>query len=190
MKRLYVHEDIYDAMCDEFTTLANAAVVGDGLDPKTTMGPLQNPQQLEKVAAYLEGAKKTGNIIAGGRLLEGDGFFMRPTVVRHISDGDPLVDVEPFGPILPIIKYSDLDDVIERANRLSYGLGASVWSSDLAKAKQVAGRVQAGTKWVNHHGTTLPHIPFGGIKESGIGVEYTEEGLMEFTNVQVINILR
>ena len=190
LKRLYVHEDLYDLMCDEFVALANAAVIGDGLKPETTMGPLQNAQQLEKVIGYLEGARKTGNIITGGNVPDGDGFFMEPTVVRDIKDGDPLVDEEPFGPILPIVKYSDLDDVIDKANQLSYGLGASVWSSDIARAKQVAVRLQAGTKWVNHHGTTLPHIPFGGIKESGIGVEYTEEGLMEFTNIQVINILR
>jgi len=190
MKRLYVHEDLYDAMCDEFAKLAKAAVVGNGLDPETTMGPIQNAAQRDKVAEFLESAKQTGNIIAGGHLIDGPGFFMEPTVVRDVTDGDMLVDEEPFGPILPIIKFSDTDDVIERANRSPYGLGASVWSSDIAKAKQVAARLQAGTKWVNHHGTTLPHIPFGGIKDSGIGVEYTEEGLLEFTNTEVINILK
>ena len=190
MKRLYVHDSLYDAMCKEFSRLASEAVLGDGLDPKTTIGPLQNAQQLEKVAGYLQGASKTGTIIAGGTLLDGPGYFMRPTVVRDISDGDPLVDEEPFGPILPIISYTDIDDVICRANGSTYGLGASVWGTDIDQAKQVAARLQAGTKWVNQHGATLPHVPFGGIKESGIGVEYTQEGLLEFTDIQVINVLR
>jgi len=190
MKRLYVHEDLYDEMCDAIAQQAKAAVIGNGLDAETTIGPMQNAQQLEKVIVYLEGAKKDGKIIAGGNVPDREGFFIEPTVVRDISDGTALVDEEPFGPILPIIKNSDVDNVIARANNSVYGLGASVWGSDLNKAKQVAARLKAGSKWVNQHGATLPHIPFGGIKESGIGVEYTEEGLYEFTNIEVIPLLK
>ena len=115
---------------------------------------------------------------------------MEPTVVRDVTDGDRLVDEEPFGPILPIISFSDVNDVIERANRSEYGLGASVWSDDVQAAKKVAAQLRAGSKWINHHGATLPHIPFGGIKQSGLGLEYTEAGLHEFTNTEVINIRR
>jgi acyl-CoA reductase-like NAD-dependent aldehyde dehydrogenase len=115
------------------------------------------------------------------------GYFIEPTIVRDIKEGSRLVDEEQFGPVLPLIKYSDNDDVIRRANATTYGLGASVWSSDIKRAHDVASRIEAGTVWINKHLDMAPHIPFGGAKQSGIGTEFAEEGLAEFTQLQIIN---
>jgi acyl-CoA reductase-like NAD-dependent aldehyde dehydrogenase len=188
LKRLYVHESIYDAMCDEIAQLAATAVVGDGADASTQFGPVQNKQQFDKVCDYIAGAKSDGRIIAGGDIPDAPGFFVPLTVVRDISDGTRLVDEEPFGPVLPIIKYRDIDDVIERANASPFGLGGSVWSSDVSRAHAVAKQIDSGTVWINQHCVFGPHIPFPPAKESGIGVEWGIEGLHEFTAMQVINI--
>jgi acyl-CoA reductase-like NAD-dependent aldehyde dehydrogenase len=186
MKRLYVHESIYDEMCDALAAVAKAAVVGDGLQQGTKIGPLQNKMQFEKVKEILEDAKKHGTVIAGGEVLD-KGYFIRPTIVRDITDGTRLVDEEQFGPVLPVIKYSDPEDALARANASPYGLGASVWSSNMERAHALAERLDAGTVWINKHIDLAPHIPFGGAKQSGLGTEMAEEGLNEFTQIQVIN---
>jgi acyl-CoA reductase-like NAD-dependent aldehyde dehydrogenase len=190
MKRLYVHESIYDAMCEELAALADQAVIGDGLQQGVQIGPLQNKMQYEKVKEILEDTRKHGRIIAGGEVPDQPGYFIRPTIVRDISDGARLVDEEQFGPLLPVIKYSDPEDALARANASAYGLGGSIWSSDLNKAYDLASRMNSGTVWVNKHADIQPNIPFGGAKQSGLGVELGEEGLAEFTQIQVINIAR
>ncbi len=186
LKRLYVHESIYDEMCEELIALAKSAVVGDGLQQGTTLGPLQNKMQFEKVKELLEDAKKHGTAISGGDVPE-KGYFIRPTIVRDISDGTRLVDEEQFGPVLPVIKYSDYDDVIARANASPYGLGGSVWSSNSERAHEVAERMDSGTIWINQHIDLPPNVPFGGSKQSGLGTEMGEEGLYEFTQLSVIS---
>ena len=190
IKRLYVHESIYDAMCNELAQLADAAIVDDGSKQGTQLGPLQNRMQYEKVKGFLEDARKNGNIIAGGDVIDRPGFFIRPTIVRDIAEGSRLVDEEQFGPVLPVLKYASTDEAIRRANATTYGLGASVWSSDTDRAHDVATQLEAGTVWINTHLDMAPHIPFGGSKHSGIGVEFGEEGLAEFTQLQVINLAR
>ncbi|MCL6692379.1 aldehyde dehydrogenase family protein [Pseudomonas sp. R3.Fl] len=186
IKRLYVHDAIYDALCEEMAALANAAAVGN--DAHCQFGPIQNKAQLDKVLGYLDDARQHGRIIAGGHRLERPGYFVALTVVRDIDDGTPLVDEEPFGPILPIIRYTDIDDVIKRANRSELGLGASVWSKDLNAAQAIAARIDSGTVWINQHCALDPSIPFPTRKQSGIGVESGHEGLLEYTAPQVINI--
>jgi acyl-CoA reductase-like NAD-dependent aldehyde dehydrogenase len=190
IKRLYVHESVYDEICDELVSIANNTVVDDGSKQGTKLGPLQNKMQYEKVKGFLEDARQNGNIIAGGEAMDRPGYFIQPTIVRDIKEGSRLVDEEQFGPVLPVIKYSDNDDVIRRANATNYGLGASVWSSDTARAHKVASRIEAGTVWINKHLDMAPHIPFGGAKHSGIGTEFAEEGLAEFTQLQIINEAR
>ena len=190
MKRLYVHESVYDAMCDELAALADAAVVGDGLEQGTQLGPLQNKMQYDKVLELIADSRRHGNIIAGGGTPDRPGYFIRPTIVRDITDGSRLVDEEQFGPVLPVIKYSDPEDALARANASPYGLGGSVWSSDLDRAYALAERMESGTVWINKHSELAPNIPFGGAKQSGLGVELGEEGLMEFTQLQVINMAR
>ena len=187
IKRLYVHESVYDEICDELVAIAKSTVVDDGSKQGTKLGPLQNKMQYEKVKAFLDDAHKNGKVIAGGAAMDRPGYFIAPTIVRDIAEGSKLVDEEQFGPVLPVIKYSDSDDVIRRANASSYGLGASVWSSDPKRAHEIATRIEAGTVWINKHLDMAPHIPFGGAKQSGIGTEFAEEGLAEFTQLQIIN---
>lgn len=189
-KRIYVHESIYDAMCDEFATLAKNMVVGDGLEQGTQMGPLQNKAQFDKVMGFIDSAKKDGKVIAGGGRKGDKGYFIQPTVVRDIAEGSQLVDEEQFGPVMPVIKYSDPKDAVARANASIYGLGGSIWAKDSDKAWALAEDMESGSVWVNKHADLQPHLPFGGSKFSGIGSELGEEGLKEFTQVQVLNMAR
>lgn len=188
IKRLYVHESIYDEVCSEIATLAQGATVGNGADPATQFGPIQNRAQYEKVLRFIDDARAHGKIIAGGERREGRGFFVPLTVVRDVTDGTAIVDEEPFGPVLPIIRYSDVDDAIARANRSPYGLGASVWSGDPARAAAVATRLESGTVWINQHCALDPAVPFPAHKQSGLGVESGREGLLAYTALQVVNI--
>jgi acyl-CoA reductase-like NAD-dependent aldehyde dehydrogenase len=190
VKRVYAHESIYDELCSELAKLADAAIVDDGLKQGSQIGPLQNKMQYEKVKGFLEDARANGNIIAGGVVEDRPGYFIRPTIVRDISDGTKIVDEEQFGPILPVIKFSDVDDAMDRANASPWGLGGSIWSNDRDTAYDLACEMESGTVWINKHLDFGPNIPFGGAKQSGIGVEFAEEGLHEFTQIQVINEAR
>jgi acyl-CoA reductase-like NAD-dependent aldehyde dehydrogenase len=190
IKRLYVHERLYDRICDAIAAMAEQAVVGAGEDPATQFGPVQNRAQYEKVLQFIEDARANGRIIAGGQLSGGPGYFVPLTVVRDIAEGCATVDEEPFGPVLPIIRYSDVDEAVARANASPYGLGASVWSSDPEAAAAVARRLDSGTVWVNQHCALDPAVPFPANKQSGMGVEAGREGLHAYTALQVINISR
>jgi acyl-CoA reductase-like NAD-dependent aldehyde dehydrogenase len=190
IKRVYVPEALYEAMCTELVALANELVVGDGLDAATQMGPLQNKAQFEKVQGFLEDARTHGTIIAGGKVLDREGYFIAPTIVRDIADDARLVREEQFGPVLPVLRYSDIDDAIERANGTEYGLGGTVWGADSKRAFEVAQRMMSGTVWVNKHLELAPDIPFGGAKQSGFGMEMGQAGLEEFTQPKIINMAK
>ncbi len=190
IKRAYVHADIYDTMCAELARLAEEAIVGDGLEQGTQIGPIQNAAQYEKVKGFLEAARAEGSIVAGGKALERAGYFIAPTIVRDVTDGAKIVDEEQFGPILPLVKFDNVEDVIARANASEYGLGGSVWSKDVRRASDIAARIESGQVWVNQHIAIGPHIPMAGFKQSGLGVEQSVEGLSEYTQVQVINVKR
>ena len=190
IKRAYVHADIYDAMCEELARLADAAIVDDGLLQGTQIGPIQNAGQFEKVKGFIADARAKGKIVAGGEAMARAGYFIRPTIVRDVTDGDRIVDEEQFGPILPVIRFDDVEDVIARANASQYGLGASVWSSDVARATAIAGCMESGQVWINQHIAIGPHIPMAGFKNSGLGVEQSIEGLAEYTQLQVVNVKR
>lgn len=191
LKRLYVHESIYEQLCAELATIAKKAVVGDGLKPETELGPVQNKAQLDFVEELAEDARAHGaRILSGGRARKGDGYFFEPTVVADVTDGIRLVDEEQFGPILPVIKYSDIEDAIRRANASPNGLGGSIWSNDTKKAAALAMRLECGTAWVNEHGAIQPNAPFGGIKQSGIGVEFGQHGLEEYTSIQTLKVMK
>jgi acyl-CoA reductase-like NAD-dependent aldehyde dehydrogenase len=186
IKRVYVHQSLYDAVCAELAALADAAVVDDGSKPGTTIGPLQNKAQYDRVKALIEEARKEGRIIAGGTALEGPGFFIRPTIVRDIPDTARLVREEQFGPVLPVLSYASVDEVIQKANDSIYGLGGTVWSGDPERALAVALRINSGIVWVNAHMITLPDVSVGGAKHSGMGTELGLEGLEEFTQRHVV----
>jgi len=191
IKRLYVHDSVYEPMCTELAKLADAAVIGDGLEPGTQFGPLQNRKQFERVLSLLEEAKTRGKIIAGGEALNRRGYFIRPTIVRDIAEGTRLVDEEQFGPILPVIRYSDVEDAVRRANATPFGLGGSVWSASTERAAEFAARLECGMSWVNQHLDFHYEMPYGGAKQSGIGMELGgAEGLAEFTQYHVLDIAR
>jgi acyl-CoA reductase-like NAD-dependent aldehyde dehydrogenase len=188
IKRLYVHDSIYDAVCAGLTAYAANVKVGDGLDADSQLGTVQNRMQFDKVTRLVDAAKASGvRVLCGGEPTDGPGLFYPVTLLAEAFDGMAIVDEEQFGPALPIIRYTDLDDAIARANNSANGLGASVWSADVAKARTVAARLEAGSVWVNNHGAIRPDAPFGGIKQSGIGVEFGELGLAEMTLVQVVH---
>jgi phenylacetaldehyde dehydrogenase len=189
LKRLYVHNDIYDAVCEELTAVAKAMPMGNGLDENNVLGPLQNKAQYDVVASLVEAAKASGaRVLLGGNPDTAQpGYFYPTTLVADIDNDNPLVVEEQFGPALPVIKYSTIDEAIEMANALDVGLGASVWSSDLPAAREVAARIEAGTVWINRHGAVDPRIPFGGAKQSGYGLEFGVEGLKHLGVPQVIN---
>jgi acyl-CoA reductase-like NAD-dependent aldehyde dehydrogenase len=188
MKRVYAHEDIYDALCDELAAIAKSKKIGDGTEAGIDLGPLQNKAQYDKVKAIIADAADKGTIIAGGRAPDRPGYFIEPTIVRDIAEGARLVDEEQFGPALPIIKFRDPEEALARINRTAEGLGGSVWSSDAEAARDLAVRLDAGTVWVNKHGELDPGIPFSGAKQSGVGTELGRAGLEEFTQRRVINI--
>jgi acyl-CoA reductase-like NAD-dependent aldehyde dehydrogenase len=189
LKRLYVHDDIYDAVCAELTEVAAAMPMGNGLDENNVLGPLQNRQQYDIVAKLVEAAKDSGaRVLLGGNPdPDQPGYFYPTTLVADIDNDNPLVAEEQFGPALPIIRYSTVDEAVAKANALDVGLGASVWSSDPAAARGVAARLEAGTVWINRHGAVDPRIPFGGAKQSGYGLEFGVEGLKALGIPQVIN---
>ncbi|MBA58036.1 MAG: aldehyde dehydrogenase [Gammaproteobacteria bacterium] len=190
MKRLYVHEDIYEEMCDELAALANDTVIGNGLEQGTKLGPLNNKAQYERVKELIEEAKSDGKVIAGGEVPDQPGYFIRPTIVRDIKEGSRLVDEEQFGPVLPVMKFSEELEAVERANATPWGLGGSVWSTDLDKAHALAEKMDAGTIWINKHSELDPTIPFGGSNQSGLGTELGAEGLEEFTQLKIINMAK
>jgi acyl-CoA reductase-like NAD-dependent aldehyde dehydrogenase len=189
LKRLYVHEDIYDQVCNEMAAIAKSVKTGNGLEEDTDLGPLQNEKQLNIVRELAADARAAGaTFLTGGVEDDRKGYFYPPTIVTNITDGTRLVDEEQFGPIVPVIKYSDVDDAIRRANASSAGLGGSIWSRDLARAANLAERLEAGSVWVNTHADIQPNAPMGGMKQSGVGCEFGHWGLAENTDIQTVKI--
>jgi acyl-CoA reductase-like NAD-dependent aldehyde dehydrogenase len=191
-KRIFVHESIYDAVCAELAGIAAGAarLVGNGMDDGVQFGPVQNRMQFEKVRAIIEDARAQGKIIAGGNPHQGPGYFIHPTVVSGLPDSARLVCEEQFGPVMPVLKYSTIDEAIARANASEYGLGATVWSKSTERAIEVAKRLDTGTVWINKHLDLPPTVPYGGVKQSGFGVELGQQGLEEFTQLRILNIAR
>jgi acyl-CoA reductase-like NAD-dependent aldehyde dehydrogenase len=187
LKRLYVHDSIYEEVCRGLADYAAKITVGDGLDEASILGPVQNKMQFNKVRDLVEDARTHGGrILTGGAPMDRPGHFYPITLVADVDHGIRLVDEEQFGPALPIIRYSDIEEVIARANQNPAGLGGSVWSGDVEKAKHYAMQLECGSVWINKHGTIQPNAPFGGVKQSGIGVEFGAEGLKEFTTIQTV----
>ena len=188
LKRLYVHEDDLDAVSSALVEFSKNIPMGDGMEESSMLGPLQNKRQFDRVVELVEDAKAHGGkALIGGEATGGANYFYPVTFVTGVSDGVRLVDEEQFGPVLPIITYTDLDDAIRRANGTDFGLDASVWGADRDETARVAAQLEAGTVYENKHADIAPHIPFGGIKCSGLGVEFGEEGLAAYTSIKVIN---
>lgn len=184
-KRLYIHESIYDQVAAELVAYSKTVKVGNGLEEGIELGPLQNKMQFDKVCQLLEQTQEEGfSFLTGGAPLPGAGYFVPVTLVDNPADNAKSVVEEAFGPVLPLLKYHDIDEVVRRANDTCYGLAASVWGKDLALAERIAGRLEAGTVWINQVHAFSPNIPFGGHKQSGLGIENSLHGLAEYTNLQ------
>jgi acyl-CoA reductase-like NAD-dependent aldehyde dehydrogenase len=190
IKRVYIHESLYEQTCAELASLAEAAVVGDGNNESTQIGPLQNKLQYEKVKALIEESRREGKVIAGGEVADKRGYFIRPTLIKDLPDTARLVREEQFGPVLPLLSYKSIDEVIKRANDSVYGLGGTVWSADPERALAVALRIDTGVVWVNCHMSLAPDVAVGGSKHSGIGAEQGLEGMEEYTQRHVVWVAR
>lgn len=189
LKRLYVHDSVYDDVCSALVGYAQSIVMGRGTDEASLLGPLTNRNQWEIVNRLVSQAKQSGaRVLIGGEAdPDAPGHFFPITLVADIDPDNPLVQEEQFGPALPIIRYHDVEEAVRLANDSSVGLGASVWSNDREVARVIASRIAAGTVWINSHGGVHPMVPFGGIKESGYGLEFGIEGLKSVSVPQIIN---
>jgi len=186
-KRLYVHEDIYDDVARELVAYAKTVKVGNGMEAGTELGPLQNKMQYDKVSKLLADSRDAGlKFLLGGTPEQKPGYFIPVTLIDNPPEDARCVVEEAFGPVLPLLKYRDIEDVIARANDTPYGLAATVWGKDLAKAEAVARRIEAGTVWINHVHVFAPNIAFGGHKQSGVGIENSLHGLAEYCNMQTV----
>lgn len=191
LKRLFVPEERADEYAAALAEVAAEVVVGPGLDPSSAMGPVQNAAQLARVQGLLASAVESGaEVYFSGAAPAGDGYWHPVTLVRGVADDNPIVAEEQFGPIMPMLTYRTVEEAVERANATEFGLGASVWGTDVEAATKVAEQLEAGSVWVNQHPNLSPDTPFGGVKQSGIGVEASLHGLLAYTDISVLRVKR
>jgi len=187
VKRVYVAAEVAPRLVEALVEKARAVTVGDPFAADTELGPIGNRRQLERVVGMVEGAVAKGaSVLCGGRM-DGPGYYFAPMIVTGVSEGVALVDDEQFGPVLPILPFTEVDEAIDRANSTIYGLGGSVWTSDVERGMALAMRLDCGTAWVNQHFAIHPSAPFGGHKQSGLGYEGGLQGFHEYTQLQVLN---
>ncbi len=187
--RVFVEEKIYDEFVEKSIARARKRRVGDPLDPLTDQGPQVSESQFDRIMGYIESGKREGATLACGGERVGDrGYFIQPTVFSDVQDEMKIAREEIFGPVMSIIAFKDMDEVISRANRTTYGLAAGVWTRDIKKAHAVANGVRAGTVWVNCYHVLDTRAPFGGFKQSGMGRELGEYGLQQYTEVKTVTL--
>lgn len=186
IKRIYVHESIYDKFLATLVAIVKQLPIGDYTDAQAVLGPVQNSMQFGKLQELYAEIDKEGwkAVLGGAPEKKGKGFFMPPTIIDNPPDDSRIVHEEPFGPIVPVLKWSDEEDVISRANGTNMGLGASVWGTDVAHAQRIAEQLEAGSIWVNTHFEVAPNVPFGGHKHSGMGMDWGDVGLQGWCNPQ------
>jgi acyl-CoA reductase-like NAD-dependent aldehyde dehydrogenase len=190
-KRIYVHRDIYEPMKAALIAYAKTVKMGDGAEKGTQLGPIQNRPQYDRVLNLIADCKAKGyKFLTGGEEPTAPGYFVPITILDNPPEDSRIVQEEQFGPIMPLLRFDDVDDVVRRANATEYGLCASVWSADLEKALQIGSRLEAGTIWVNEAQYLTPMGPFGGHKQSGLGVQGSLEGLLEYTNVRTVFFMK
>jgi len=189
LKRLFVPESLYDSMIAELVKVAKSVKIGDGFTDGVQMGPIQNAAQHARLVALVADAEKRGaTVLHVGEVPKGPGYWFPITLLGDVSPDAAIVNEEAFGPVLAVYKYKDPEEALARANASAYGLGASVWTADVRAGAALAERMEAGTTWVNQHPSMGPDIPFGGVKQSGVGVEGARWGLEEYTSIHVVNI--
>jgi aldehyde dehydrogenase (NAD+) len=187
--RLFVEEKAYDEFVERSAARARRRTVGDPFDAATEQGPQVDQDQYNKVMHYIDSGRKEGaRLVCGGDRVGDRGYFIQPTVFADVKDDMTIAKEEIFGPVMSIIKFRDMDDVVQRANRTDYGLAAAVWTRDIGKAHAIANSVRAGTVWVNCYDVFDAAAPFGGFKQSGLGRELGEYGLQQYTEVKTVTI--
>ena len=191
-KRVYIHKDIYDDLSKAIAAYANTVVVGDGSQQGTGVGPIQNKKQYERVLELIQDAKDNGYkfLTGGDKDPSGTGYYVPITILDNPPEDARIVAEEQFGPVMPLLKFDTIDEVIERANNSDYGLAGAVWTKDTDKGVEIAEQLETGTVWINEFMHLSPFAPFGGHKQSGFGAEYGVDGLKEFTYPQVITVKR
>ncbi len=187
--RVFVEEKAYDEFVERSAARAKKRKVGDPFDRRTEQGPQVDDAQFHKVMSYIDSGVKDGaRLVAGGERHGDQGYFIQPTVFADVQDNMKIAEEEIFGPVMSIIKFKDMDEVIDRANRTMYGLAAGVWTRDIGKALAISNGVRAGTVWVNCYDVFDAAAPFGGFKQSGIGRELGEYGLQQYTEVKTVTM--
>jgi len=185
--RVFVEQKIYDQFVDKSGARARKRTVGDPFDPKTEQGPQVDEAQFDKVMGYIDAGKREGaKLVCGGDRVGDRGYFVQPTVFADVKDEMAIAREEIFGPVMSIIPFKSVDEVVERANRTTYGLAAAVWTRDISKAHAIANSVRAGTVWVNCYNVLDTRAPFGGFKQSGMGRELGEYGLQQYSEVKTV----
>lgn len=187
--RLYVQRKVFDRVVEGVADFARSLKVGSGLSAENQIGPLISEKQRRRVCEYIAlGSQEGGQIVAGGKVREGDGFFVEPTVFTNLSSSARIVKEEIFGPVVVATPFDDVDEVVGLANDTQYGLGAGIFTNSLSRAHILAGRLQAGNVWINCYGVMNPSMPFGGFKQSGIGKEMGDEGFSAFLETKSVYI--
>jgi acyl-CoA reductase-like NAD-dependent aldehyde dehydrogenase len=191
-KRVYIHKDIYEDLSKAIAEYAKTVVVGDGSQQGTGVGPIQNKKQYERVLELIQDAKDNGYkfLTGGDKDPSGTGYYVPITILDNPPEDARIVAEEQFGPVMPLLKFDSVDEVIERANNSEYGLAGAVWTKDTDKGVEIAEQLETGTVWINEFMHLSPFAPFGGHKQSGFGAEYGLDGLKEFTYPQVITVKR
>ncbi|RMF86053.1 MAG: aldehyde dehydrogenase family protein, partial [Planctomycetota bacterium] len=187
--RLYVEEKAHDEFVERIVAKAKSRRVGDPFAETTEQGPQVDKEQFEKVLGYINAGREQGaRLLCGGGRVGEKGYFIEPTVFDDVNEDMKIGSEEIFGPVMSIIRFKDIGEVVQRANRNVYGLAAAVWTRDITKAHAVADRVRAGTVWVNCYDVFDAAAPFGGYKMSGIGRELGEYGLELYTEVKTVTV--
>jgi aldehyde dehydrogenase (NAD+) len=185
-KRVYVHADIYDRLRDALIAYGQTVVVGSGLEQGVQMGPLQNRQQYDRVRALVDEARANQTVVLGGEPLEGPGYFIAPMLIDNPPSDSRIVTEEQFGPIMPLLRFEDIDQVVEQVNATPYGLGGTIWTADEAAGRALANRIDSGTVWINSPPAPAVNAPFSGRRQSGVGAEGGFEGLLEYTEIKMV----
>ena len=187
--RLFVEDSVHDEFVERVAARASERVLGNPFDRNTTQGPQVDKVQLDKIMGYIDSGREQGaNCVTGGTRKGNQGFYVEPTVFTNVSDDMQIAQEEIFGPVMSILKFSDIADVVNRANTTTFGLAAAVWTRDVSKAHQVAASVRAGTVWINCYDVFDAAAPFGGFKMSGIGRECGEAGLHNYTELKTVTM--
>ncbi len=186
--RFFVHDKVYGKFVDAFTEMAAATTVGDGMEKGVRMGPLANERRIEAIDGFVKDAVEHGAALkTGGERIGNQGYFYKPTVLADVPVSARIMNEEPFGPVAPMMRFTDLDEVLAEANRLEYGLAAYAFTADAARATAIANRLESGMVGVNSFNISMPETPFGGVKGSGYGREGGVEGLESYLTVKFVS---